>query len=624
MNIRINAATDGIIRYFQEGKKNQKRDEWDDRIICHGDLDTLQSEIDFINTQLHYKQAYKHVTFGISPQDAKWFIVLSDEEKKKRINALAKDWLKLYVPQYEDDIDSLTYHLEIHMPKKGKEFKADGTPRWPHAHLALSLLDKKRGKQLQVMSFNEEGDLAKQTELALKHGFVISKEFARDKDREKPFISNRSDACKYIAQQIKGVANVPELRFALGQLPELEIVKENVGGLGYFKTKFTTDNGKSFTINIKGGDFEFLSEIYAQHKGITLDKDRYTTKAGREHRIMYDADFRRKVIYENEMRHLDKVTSKKEANKRWLKDYDFWVRELDKRLSDVTRQERNFYMIYGCNLKGEVLGNTSIFKDKKIPNAKVLHNKDHNFFLVDTTDKITCRNGLSTDEKRLAAAILMIETGIKAHGWKLEEIEFFGDEEFKAIAYKELQRRIDERGLGVKSAVSSFFKKLKAEVVSTVRLYSRSTNYPNNEEDSRRYSKVQKVKAKTNHIKQNINPSELLNRLETLGADVSHVKFHTKSVKNGATEIRFKFNERNLNAIDFTRQALNCSLDDAIKITFESSSAVKSNEFKDQLSREMYEHEIDKRTSKDKRSKRITTPLPRQKPNKPTNDAPSI
>ncbi|MCQ6507953.1 hypothetical protein NPM20_24390, partial [Vibrio parahaemolyticus] len=84
------------------------------------------------------------------------------------------------------------------------------------------------------------GDLAKQTELALKHGFVISKEFARDKDREKPFISNRSDACKYIAQQIKGVANVPELRFALGQLPELEIVKENVGGLGYFKTKFTT------------------------------------------------------------------------------------------------------------------------------------------------------------------------------------------------------------------------------------------------------------------------------------------------------------------------------------------------------------------------------------------------
>ncbi|WMO25710.1 hypothetical protein NI374_23835 (plasmid) [Vibrio parahaemolyticus] len=154
MNIRIRGAIDGIARYFQKGKKGKPRDEWDTRIAVHGDLDVFQTDIDIINTQHNWTQAYKHITFGISPTDEEWFSKLSDEDKAKKIDELTRDWLKLYVPQYKDDIDKLNWYSEIHIPKK--IYDENGNRRWPHAHLALSLLDPFRGKRLRVVSFSEE------------------------------------------------------------------------------------------------------------------------------------------------------------------------------------------------------------------------------------------------------------------------------------------------------------------------------------------------------------------------------------------------------------------------------------------------------------------------------------
>ncbi|HCG6024101.1 hypothetical protein ACSTG6_20530 [Vibrio parahaemolyticus] len=608
MNIRIKAAIDGIKRYFQEGKKTRPRDEWDERLTVHGDLDVLQTDIDIINTQHKFKQAYKHVTFGISPEDEVWFSDLSEEQKVKKMNDLARDWLSLYVPQYKDKIDELNWYCEIHLPKK--LYDEEGKRRWPHAHLALSLLDPFRDKQLQVMSFNEEGDLAKQTYLAKRHGFVIAKEFSRGHDRAKPFKSKVGNIRQEIADYLKenGVSSIPELRYAIGQIPNVRITNDNKGKLGYFSIEHTTEDGTSRSINLRGGDFEFLSEIYAERSGIKLDKDRYRTKKGREWSIMYDEKYRNQVIVENEERHFKKALSKKDKReKNWSDWRERRIEELDKNLSEVTKVERNYFMQFGCNLRGETLGNTSIWSDKKNPLQTLLYNKDHKLFLVKSGEtKITCDNPLDTDERRLAAAIFMIEVGITANNWSLEDIVFNGDAKFKEVAYRELKRRIEERDRGIKSVID-----IKAlEVVATRKIIPETKRLPSNSADTSSYTRKQKVKAKTERIKTHIKPNHLLHALKRKGHDVSGVSVITITNKHGVDEVRFVTNGRKRNAIDFVRNVAGLTLDEAIRFAYEHTSPVPQ-EFSPIM------HEIELTESRKRRHG-----SPRRRPNRP-NGIPS-
>ncbi|HCG9257356.1 TPA: hypothetical protein NJ920_004368 [Vibrio parahaemolyticus] len=608
MNIRIRGAIDGIARYFQKGKKGKPRDEWDTRIAVHGDLDVFQTDIDIINTQHNWTQAYKHITFGISPTDEEWFSKLSDEDKAKKIDELTRDWLKLYVPQYKDDIDKLNWYSEIHIPKK--IYDENGNRRWPHAHLALSLLDPFRGKRLRVVSFSEEGDLARQTHLANKHGFVLSKEFARDKDRDKPFESKKGNIHKNLANYLKenGVSSIPELRYALGQIPNLTILNEKKGKLGYFYVQITTKQGKDIRVNLNGGRFEFLTQIYADHNKVKLDENRYSTKHAREHRIMYDKQFRDKIINHKEMVHLEQVLTKKQkTEKEWRERYSKWIEELDKHLDEVTKVEKNYFMLFGCNLRGETLGNTAMWRDKKNPSQEILYNKDHKLFLVKHGGvEISCDNPLDTDERRLAAAILMIETGISANKWDLEDIVFYGDDRFKEIANKELMRRIEERKQGVISVIDI----KNFEIITTKKIIPTVERLPSNSADTSSYTRKRKVKAKTERIKTHIKPNHLLHALKRKGHDVSGVSVITITNKHGVDEVRFVTNGRKRNAIDFVRNVAGLTLDEAIRFAYEHTSPVPQ-----EFSPIMHEIELTE-------SRKRHHGSPRRRPNRP-NGIPS-
>ncbi len=146
MLIRVRGYNAGVKEYFEEGVKNGRdytRDELDERVILHGDLDL---------TEMIYQR------IPDNGQDRYISMILSfreDEVSFEDLNSITQEIRQFLMYAYEDE--EYNFYAEAHLPKlKEIEDKKTGEMivRKPHIHIVIPKKNLLSGKMFDPVGSN--------------------------------------------------------------------------------------------------------------------------------------------------------------------------------------------------------------------------------------------------------------------------------------------------------------------------------------------------------------------------------------------------------------------------------------------------------------------------------------
>lgn len=265
MLIRVSGGSSGISAYLADGKKSGRshnRNELDQRIQLHGNLNELDSVLDSFDHNGNM-QKYFHITLSFKESNI-------SEEILREID---KDFHKFIFAACAEN--EFYYHSEIHFPKIKSLLDTHGKsyPRFPHIHVVIpefNLYTGKRDNPLGLVSnishyinaFQEVSNEKYSLESPKDNirNISIGREEILSRYEINPDMSNKEIKEKIfsIIREHQEISTVEELASVIRVFGEVTIRNSEKFGQSYINLKI---HGKSKGINLK--DPVFLSDYLA-------------------------------------------------------------------------------------------------------------------------------------------------------------------------------------------------------------------------------------------------------------------------------------------------------------------------------------------------------------------------
>jgi len=266
MLIRISSGSGGFANYLKTGAKQGRehtRDELDERVHLHGNLDRFEE----VTQRKNWKQKYKHITASFSPDEQHLI-----DENPEMLKELSRDIVQ-YMLGPGIDLDRVEYYVEYHKPKLHSEIGADGEvkERLGHLHIGLALLDVENDKQFAIAPSNIEAESAFQTHLCYKYGLVDPIDRQRTEDKKNILQSYKGDVARaetikgiegkaraYYSELLKGVSSIDEItdRINSNDFPYPQTVELNTKGRDPKLVVNLEIGGAIRKINLRGQGFD--------------------------------------------------------------------------------------------------------------------------------------------------------------------------------------------------------------------------------------------------------------------------------------------------------------------------------------------------------------------------------
>ena len=586
MLIRIKNRSKGVIDYLVNGKASHgvHRNEYDQREIISGDMAQFATSLKYIEDHRNWKTSHKHFTISFSENDHGKYMQLSASQRQHFGAQIVNDVLSAHYP-HRNPTD-LIFHAEFHVPKEPHLFDEKGAKRKLHIHCTVSNLDLKTGNRLSCIPFNVDHMAAIQSDIVTKYGLDDPAHHLRSEqeldEREKP--TSISEYRKNLATLIKE-SNVKTGKELNDTLLHSELVS-SIKCTGTKKNRYvsvflnkTKKDGSQQRINLRGGDFdELLNPLYNRYKSnnpeldekllnkfkdsflVDIHKDNLIDKIKnkkikepifntRQH-IADNKETRSEILKNNRNEFLKKKPNNEntKSSKKWKKENDYFIAELNQNISELTNSQRNFFTVYKKNIESEIIHDIKIFIPKENLDIKVILSKDFNARIVDHGDRITlsAKNNTNIEE----SAKLMIQIGIKTKGWKLDEIRSHGNKEFKTAVKKEIERlkKLEEN--------NQLDTELKNNINIIEKTVISNTNKPARKSITSQYEEQIRNKANKNNVGYNKDINNIkCNITEQTVIDIAKQNGFNKEYKisknnKGHLMIKVGDNKR-LNAFDF-------------------------------------------------------------------------
>ncbi len=539
MIIRINNRKEGIVEYLKTGKRQDSpytRDQKDKVISVTGDLDLVDKTIKYINSKKKYKDAYQHITISFTWEDfEKFYDEKYDAYDLDKIQQLVDEFMSLYLAGY--DKNEYQYYAELHFPKIKYE---NSKERLPHIHIVLPLLNSISDTKLKPAFFSIKTNDLIQTYLAKKYDLdlPIYHKQPENAPKIKP-LSKDGLKRKKLQELLKDIKTEQEL---------LQFFKDN--NLQYRKvstrknTYYKIINPAGKDINLRGRGMEHLEEIAKYGAVKNLPKKKLSIAEKHAQMTLAELEEELKEYLKRRIAEIGQRRSKKATQELMRLKEQEQPREKENSIStykDIkkTFQERLLEEIYKKYIP---LRDKGFWVEKKEDRIKIKNFKKG----IDLEDR---GNQIIVKGKNLQEQVKLALDLAEAKGWKLEEIQVNGSEEFKKEVYRQIKERLKAKELQQKQISQP--SKLP---------FSRPTNYTEQTYKERQEEK-KLDKEYIKEIKNNLDAKRVLEyAVKHYALDKNKYQIINNKIKNLTNKQKPK------NAIDFLTKEVGLSVKEAFSV----------------------------------------------------------
>lgn len=418
MIARITRHKDGIVDYLLKGIRadsSYTRQDKDNVVSIYGNLDTLDKSIKYLNENKDYKDNYTHITISFSKNDINKLDEMDQLQREQTLKDITETYIKHHTKGYDLKNEVIAY-AEAHKPKiKTNEI---GNERLEHIHIVISHQNALNNTRLRTTFANTFIDDTLQSYINKKYEFDNPKEHKREN------ITANASRRQYFKNELKDIKRQDELikYFEKNNLKYKEVkTKRN----HYYKISYIQDN-KEISINLRGKDFKHL-ELLTANKEYEFPHTKDTQ----------DLENILNSYYEKREKEISKRRSKADTEK--LADYN-------KPYLSNKQEEEPSISFYNKpkKIKAKIYKDIAYMKGYKTnaqKNLTTLFNKEKNIKIQDKKDKLSVN--FSTCNDKAQAVNDMLEIAL-AKGWKLDQLEISGSDEFKKEAYKQIKQRLEQ------------------------------------------------------------------------------------------------------------------------------------------------------------------------------------
>lgn len=552
MITRVNRAKEGFADYLISGARKDSiytRDQKDRTITLYGNLETFKQTEKYLNKFKNYESNYIHITLSFSQEDMNKLNEIDDEQKRDELfKELALIYIKHHTSGYNLENEVIAY-AEAHLPKI--QLNEKNKQRFPHIHIAIAKYNPLDDTQLRTTFFNNSFlDDVLQSYVCKKYGFEIPRkdEDRNEKNDTNEKIQNENDLEDKIRSKIaitranwiellKDTKTADELLYFLQNDLKFEENRDFkiAGSKTYKYIKILNPqerNKKSNSLNLNGKDFSRF--ILKDDKNRTFP--RHKSKQELEDILL--------SYYQTRDEYIQKRRSKQTKEKL----NEIYETQADKEkvkthtqsFKYISYQQKLFDQHYDYKIKDALKG----YYIKKENNQVVVSNFTKNIKIVDAGDEIvSLRN--STDLEEMVK--IMINMGL-ARGWKPENIEAIGDDDFIDEANRQITKLIEKERKN---------KSIKTEIIIT---------------RAKTELQQQNLNIKDKELSHKVNLSEIKEKLDAnIVLEFAVQKYKLDRNKYVITVDNKINNINNMqkpkNVIDFLQRELNLSTKESIEIS---------------------------------------------------------
>ena len=549
MITRVNRAKEGFADYLISGARKDSiytRDQKDKTITLYGNLQTFKQTEKYLNKYKNYESNYIHITLSFSQEDMNKLNEIDDEQKRDELfKELALIYIKHHTSGYNLENEVIAY-AEAHLPKI--QLNEKNKQRFPHIHIAIAKYNPLDDTQLRTTFFNSSYmDDVLQSYVCKKYGFEIPRKDEKNETNFNEEVNYENKIRSKIAitranwiELLKDIKTPDELLYFLENDLKFEENRDfKIAGSKTYKyikiLNLQERNKKSNSLNLNGKDFSRF--ILKDDKNRTFPR----------HKIKEDLEEILQSYYQQRKEYILKRRSKKtkeklhemyetQAHKEKVKTHT------QNSLQYISYQQKLFDQHYDYKIKDSLKG----YYIKKENNQVVVSNFTKNIKIVDAGDEIvSLRN--STDLEEMVK--IMINMGL-ARGWKPENIEAIGDDDFINEANRQITKLIEKERKN---------KSIKTEIIIT---------------RAKTELQQQNLNIKDKELSHKVNLSEIKEKLDAnIVLEFAVQKYKLDRNKYVITVDNKINNINNMqkpkNVIDFLQRELNLSTKEAIEVCME-------------------------------------------------------
>ncbi len=402
MIARVTSGKQGFVNYMITGQNKHSqytRDEKDDRLVIHGDLELFQDMETFLTKEKNYKDNYLHITLSFSKDDEELLNAQPYDQQQEIYNDLVNKYIEFYTSGY--DSNNIVCYAELHRPTIKHEFNAKldkQVERFSHIHLAISLYDCVNDVKLST-PFTRTTHFQEilQNICNDKYGFTRPQNVNRT---EKNFKHSAKDVRAGFVEKLSKI-EFQSYEDLIEQFKKFnfEFKEVKTKNNHYLKVFYRNEKGNKHSINLRGKGFENFQKILNTHEYVKPCVPSGTQEAEQELKNFYE--LRKSFVMKRQ-----KKTTPPEATQN---DEVNTVRPYQNIL---------VYDNYNKDLDYDLTG----FSFDKSKNT--FTHKEKNVFVADKGNLLTCNSKNYSD-----SIDLMIQLAITKN-WDLHNLVITGSPEF--------------------------------------------------------------------------------------------------------------------------------------------------------------------------------------------------
>ncbi|MCT7647826.1 hypothetical protein [Aliarcobacter butzleri] len=546
MITRVNRAKEGFADYLISGARKDsiyKREQKDRTITLYGNLQTFKQTEKYLNKYKNYESNYIHITLSFSQEDVKKLNEIDDEQKRDELfKELALIYIKHHTSGYNLENEVIAY-AEAHLPKI--QLNEKNKQRFPHIHIAIAKYNPLDDTQLRTTFYNNSFlDDVLQSYVCKKYGFEIPRKDEKNETNFNEEVNYENKIRSKIAitranwiELLKDIKTPDELLYFLeNDLKLKENIDYKIAGSNSYKyikiLNLQERNKKSNSLNLNGKDFSRF--ILKDDKNRTFP--RHKSKQELEDILL--------SYYETRIENIYKRKSKKSKEKlNNIYESENYKIKSNKNIQNsfkyLSYQQKLFDQHYDYLIKDKLEG----YYIKKVNNEVIINNFSKNIQIIDAGDEIVSLKKTTNLQEQVR---IMIDIAL-AKGWKLENIEVIGNDDFTYEANSQISKLIEKERKN---------KSIKAEIIIN---------------RAKTELQQQNINMKDKELLKTINISELKEKLNAnlvLQYAVENYKLDINKYEitrdNRIDNIKNK--QKPKNVIDFIQKDLNLSTRESIEI----------------------------------------------------------
>ena len=545
MITRVNRAKEGFADYLISGARKDSiytRDQKDKTITLYGNLQTFKQTEKYLNKYKNYESNYIHITLSFSQEDMNKLNEIDDEQKRDELfKELALIYIKHHTSGYNLENEVIAY-AEAHLPKI--QLNEKNKQRFPHIHIAIAKYNPLDDTQLRTTFFNNSFlDDVLQSYVCKKYGFEIPRKDEKNETNFNEEVNYENKIRSKIAitranwiELLKDIKTPDELLYFLENNLKFEENRDfKIAGSKTYKyikiLNLQERNKKSNSLNLNGKDFSrFLIEY---------DRNRTFPR----HKSKEELGEILQSYYQQRKEYILKRRSKKTKEKL----NEIYESQTATKINTNTKnsfkylsyQQKLFDQHYDYLIKDKLEG----YYIKKVNNEVIINNFSKNIQIIDAGDEIVSLKKTTNLQEQVR---IMIDIAL-AKGWKLENIEVIGNDDFTYEANSQISKLIEKERKN---------KSIKTEIIIT---------------RAKTELQQQNLNIKDKELSHKVNLSEIKEKLDAnlvLKYAVENYKLDINKYEitrdNRIDNIKNK--QKPKNVIDFLQKNLNLSTRESIEI----------------------------------------------------------